>query len=256
MLRSLLVLVVLLAAIFAAPIAHADLQVNVRTDVVVLKDGTKIECIVLMQTSRGVLIVEADPKDKDKTRQRMIPADEVQEVIAGEADGSVAGFQTDFELTHKVIQGTGFRKEDPKKDPKDVKNPKDPKNPVATTPQPPKNPLDPADNPNAIKVIPDQVPLGPGSKFNSRELSDAYLSRFPMLKSAAQNLMGLERVPHLIEQAQKGDPLARRQVEGFLRLFLTDESQLTEKTTASTTPGVKPAKPGRTSRRAVPPAGN
>jgi hypothetical protein len=243
MLRQLLCIPILFVALLAAPSALADLQVNVRTDVVVLTDGTRIECIVLMVTGRGVLIVEQDPEDKEKTRQRVIPAADVKDVINGKAEGMVTGFQTEFELTHKVIQGSGFRKETSKKVAK--KDPKDP-----NTPQTPPKKFDPADTGNAVKVTPDKTPVAPGSKVNPRELSEAYLSRFPVLKSAAQNLIGLDKIPQLIEAAQKGDPLARRQVEGFLKIFLTDSSQLVERPAvqAPVGPGVKPPRQPRQPR--------
>jgi hypothetical protein len=237
MMRRDLLCFFLLLAVSTAPLARADLQVNLRTDTVVLNDGTRIECIVLMVTSKGVLIVEPDPADKDKTRQRVIDAAEVKEVLPGQPDGSVTGFQTDTERAHKVIQGAGFRKEEPKKTAQ-----ADPKSTAGNAGvQAPKAPQDTG---NAVKVTADKTPLGAASKLTAKEIADAYMARFPMLKSAAQNLLGLERVPFLIEQAQKGDPLARRQVEGFLKLFLTDGSQLAEKPAASA-PIEKAAKPRR-----------
>jgi hypothetical protein len=218
--------------------ACADLEVNVRQDKVVLKDGTEIECIVLVVTSKGVLIVEPDPKEPEKTRQRIVPAEQVQKIVRGEPDGTVTGFQTEAELAHKVIQGTGFRKPEPSK-PKTAKPDTlaGPQVPVKIEPKSGKASLLTAGSAQASN-----------SKLAARDLGDTYLSRFPVLKNAAQSLLGLERVAPLIESAQKGDPLARRQVESFLKLFLRDASALNEKAAANTGQPVKPVKQPKPTR--------
>jgi len=217
---------------------HADLQTDQRIDKVVLKDGTEIECMVLMVTRRGALIVEQDPKDKDQTRERIIPNDQIERIDRGESDGTTAGFQTAKDLAHKVIRGSGFRKTEKKKDKKDEEAEKKP-----------------VGNPTLVmgkaKTI-STHPTGTAStgKLTAQDISNSYLSRFPVLKSTAQTLIGSDRLPQLIELAQKGDPLARKQVEGFLKLFLGgDNSALNEKPqVAAPQKTQKPARPERTER--------
>jgi hypothetical protein len=225
---------------FATP-ARADLQVNQRVDKVVLKDGTEIQCIVLMVTSKNVLIVEADDKDKEKKRQRIIPFEDVDHIDYGKSDGSTTGLETDAELAHKVIQGTGFRKEDTKKEKE--KKEKDDKEKKKT---PTGN--QPLDTSKIKNIAPEKLASSTG-KLSAKDLSDAYMSRFPVLKGTAQTLIGLDRVPQLIDAAQKGDPLARKQVEGFLSLFLgADTSSLAEKPDGNTTAPQKPVKPSKPSK--------
>ncbi len=248
LLRLAFLLTVAVLAVGVAPRrAAADLEVSVRVDKVTLKDGTEVECIVLMVTAKGVLIVESDPKEPEKTRQRVIPAEQVESIVHGERDGAVTGLQTETEETQKVVQGTGFRK--PSKTKKDAKEGKDAKD--GGTPKPPGviQGLK-ADKVTTVKIDDPKGPV-PASKLAARDLSDAYLSRFPVLKSSAQNLLGLDRVPQLIEQAQKGDPLARKQVESFLKMFLpADTTSLAEKPVAAQ---AKP-KPPRNTRREPPPS--
>ncbi|HYF48164.1 MAG TPA: hypothetical protein VEJ63_02085 [Planctomycetota bacterium] len=233
----------ILSALLLCFSAYADLQTDARVDKVVLKDGTEIECVVIMITKRGALIVEQDPKDKEQTRERIIPADEIERIDHGEADGSKPnlGFQTDKELAHKVIKGSGFRRTEKKKDKKDEEAEKKP----VTNQQLVMG--------KAKTITTDPLAAATG-KMSAQDLSSAYLSRFPVLKSTAQTLIGTDRLPQLIDAAQKGDPLARKQVEGFLKLFLGgDNSTLNEKpqATAPQKP-VKPAKPERPQRQPAP----
>lgn len=228
---------IFLTALLAAMPAHADLQVNLRKDTVTLNDGTEIECIVLMVTKKAVMVVEADPENKEKTRQRIIPRETVEKIEYGESDGSVAGFQTDTELARKVVQGIGFRNEE--KAAKKEEKPATPANP---------NAVQPLAMGKASKIATEGPAINAAvSKFTARELTDAYFSRFPILKSSAQAMLGADRVPQLIEQAQKGDPLARRQVETFLKLCVqSDTSSLNEKAQQATpSKSAKPPKPAR-----------
>src|SRR5207249_2593340 len=80
------------------------------------------------------------------------------------------------------------------------------------------------------------VPV-PTSKLSAQELRDAYLSRFPDLKVAIQGLLGNDRAVQVIDQAMKGDPLVRRQVEGFLNLVLSGGAQ------TSIAESIAPARP-------------
>jgi hypothetical protein len=59
-------------------------------------------------------------------------------------------------------------------------------------------------------------------------------------------LIGTEGVVSLLESAQKGDPLARKQADEFLKLFLGgDNSALSEKTQPSASTPLK-TKPDKT----------
>jgi hypothetical protein len=205
--------------------ARADLQVNHRKDKVVLVDGTEIVCLVLMETKSGVLIVEADPKDKEKTRQRVISNDQVSKVIHGKPDGTIAGFQTEAELAHKVVQGTGFRKEE-SDEPKINTS-------VAGWGQ--------AQGTSGEKpVVANNVPQ---SALSPKELQEAYMARFPGLKDASSALLGNERTTQLIEQALKGDPLVRKEMENFLGLFVKTETKpAAPEADTSITPSARPIK--------------
>ena len=213
-----------------APSVYADLQVNLRIDKVILKDGTEIECIVLMVTSKAVLIAETDPADPTKARQRVIPADTVEKIIRGEAVGEVTGFHTDKELLQKVIQGSGFRKEEAPA----AKEQKGPLGPKANE----------AEKEGRGKHVARPTDAQPStSKIGAKELADAYLSRFPALKTAAQNLIGLVQTPQLIEQAQKGDPLVRKQVVAFLLLVLNSNAGMPDEKNAAPAAKTPPPAP-------------
>ena len=204
---------VVCVATLLAPLAHADLEVNSRKDVIELTDGTEIVCVVLMVAAKGALIVETDPDDKEKTRQRLIPRDQIAKIKNGKAEGTISGFQTDGELAHKVIQGTGYRQEAKAKTPA--------KGDVAKGPAP----AGPLSLESAkIKKTESDVELAV-TKLSPSDLRDAYLARFPELRPMTQGLLGNERATQLIDQAIKGDPLVRKQVEGFLNLVLAGSNQ-------------------------------
>jgi hypothetical protein len=231
--------------LFIAFSARADLEVNARVDKVVLTDGTVIECVVLMVAENGALIVEGDPKDKASRRQRLIPKNEISKIVRGEANGTISGYQTDTELCHKVIQGTGFRKEEPKKviDKDNVKAPTTAYDPETLA---------------KLKLNKDLAEPVPSSKLTPQELRDAYLSRFPALKETAQALLGNDRALQVLDQAVKGDPLVRRQVEGFLNLVVSQnaapaaiEAVMPNKVTRP----IKPKKPRRDEADVSAPAG-
>ena len=190
---------------------RADLEVNGRVDKIELTDGTVIECVVVMEAANGALILEGDPKDKAARRQRLIPKNQIVRIIHGEANGKIDGFQTDTEQCRKVVQGTGFRKEEPKSkvDKESIKAPT-----TAIS----------ADELARLKLKKDLNGPVPESKLTPQALRDAYVSRFPALKDMTQSLLGTDRAVQVLDQAEKGDPLVRRQVEGFLNLVLAQNS--------------------------------
>jgi|GEM_PF-6689963 len=235
--------------------ACADLQVQVRKDTVKLKDGTEIQCIVLAVTAKGVLIVETDPEDEEATRQRIIPAADVAEILRGEAEGAVAGFQTEHELARKVIQGTGYRKEEaPSKSDKVAKGgkgkekePKTPKVAEKTAPTPAEPSV-----PRNLKPAVEAAAPGPVSKLSAKELSEAYAARFPELKLQAQALLGMDRATQILDMAQKGDVPARAEAESFMKLFMPpDTSTLSENKVVVAPTGTR--RPRRPSALATPP---
>jgi hypothetical protein len=222
-------LVVLLCALCCFSPARADLEVNGRVDKVVLTDGTEIECVVLMVADSGALIVESDPKDKSARRQRLIPKNQIAKIIHGEVSGKIDGFQTDTEQCHKVVQGTGFRKEEPKSK-VDKDNLKAPTTAIS--------PEDLA----RLKLKKELAGPVPESKLTTQALRDAYLSRFPALKDTTQSLLGNDRAMQVLDQAVKGDPLVRRQVEGFLNLVLAQNSAPAVAETTAPPKTLKPIK--------------
>ena len=201
--------VCLAAGLFCAASARADLQVDLRRDVVELVDGTRIECIVLIETRRGVLVAVADPKREGGSKQEFIPADKIRKITRGEGNGQMQGFQTEVELCQKVIQGTGFRPPQPatKKD---------------ETPVVPAGPIQPAQPVNPAQPAPAQ-PLTnrPAPKLSPKELTSAYFSRFPALREAAEQLLGgSANLQETLQRSFEGDPGAREQLEKFLELYL------------------------------------
>lgn len=188
--------------------AHADLQVNLRRDKVELTDGTVIECIVLMQTERVVLVAIKNPDKEDGMLQKIIPIAQVKKITKGPDEGQVKGLKTDTELARKVIQGSGFRKDD-----KDSENtgPAMPTGPVQAV-----QPLVPA--PRPVDNTPKPVA---NSKRSPTEVANEYMARFPDLRAAAQVFLGgADKLPEYFQRAQKDDVLLREQLGGTLNLFL------------------------------------
>ena len=222
-------LAILAVLMFSAPV-RADLQVNLRRDKVELTDGTVVECIVLMQTERGVLIAVKDPDKEDGVIQKVIPAAKVKSVTRGKDAGEVKGFKTEEELARKVIQGSGYRKDDgdaPPPAPVDPTGPVAPVTPLLTDPK-----LKPAE--------PEKVVAN--SKLSPKDVANEYLSRFPDIRAAAQIFLGgSDRLPELFDRAQKGDKVVRDQLEEFLRLFL---SSVQPPVQSKAPPNKQPAKPG------------
>ncbi|MBI3829613.1 MAG: hypothetical protein HY291_08855 [Planctomycetes bacterium] len=195
-----------LAAVLAVPV-HADLQVNLRKDKVELTDGTVIECIVLMETDKSVMIAVKDPDKEDGVIQRVIPSGKVKKITRGPDEGKIKGLKTDAEMASKVIQGSGYRANDHDEDKPPEINPTGPVEAVQ-----PVTPVKTTDN--------TPKPLA-NSKLSPKDIANEYLSRFPDLREAAQVFMGgSDRVGELFQNAQQNDPVLRQQLDGFLTLFL------------------------------------
>lgn len=232
-----------LALFFLGTPSHADLQVNLRADKVELNDGTVIECIVLMETARGVLIAVKDPDKEDGIIQRVIPIANVKKITKGEDQGQMKGLKTEEELARKVIQGSGYRK-----DGHDISKP------LPINPTGPIEVVQPVVGPTKPTGI-DVKPVA-NSKLSPKDVANEYLSRFPDLREAAQVFMGGgERVGELFQTAQTDDPVLHDQLDNFLTLFLKsveppDKSQ--SKQPVKGKPAPPPAKPP--APKATPPA--
>jgi hypothetical protein len=220
----------LLGLFLSAPL-HADMQAFVGQDVVELTDGTRIECLVVMESTRGVLVIRPDPeKGEGAHRQQFIPASQIKSVTRGVRQGETKAFQTDTELARKVIQGSGLRPDDKAK----------PAQPVTPT-----GPIAPVTPPVAQKPGPRPTPtppLGQGKgTLPSKDLIEAYLQRFPALQEAADQLLGGQT--QLAEGLEKAlaEPATRQEAERMLELFF--QTTRTEATPVKTErPGsVKPA---------------
>lgn len=221
------VAVLLAGALIATPV-HADLQVNLRRDKVELTDGTVVECIVLMQTPRGVLIAVKDPNKEDGVIQKIIPANKVKNVVRGEDEGQMKGLKTEEELARKVIQGSGYRKDGTEEAPQPI-NPTGPIEAVQ-----PVAPSKTASN--------DPQPIA-NSKLSPQDVAHEYLSRFPDMREASLVFLGgSDRVGELFQRAQKDDANLREQLDGFLNLFLKSV-QPPEKTIGKRPVGNKPKPP-------------
>lgn len=188
--------------------AHADFHVNVRRDKVELQDGTTLECQVLMETQRGVLVVVKDPENEKSVCQKLIPAGKVKKITRGLDEGQIKGIKTDPELARKVVQGSGYRKE------------------ADLAPKPPVNPTGPVTpaQPYAPPAV-NPPPPGPqpvsNSKLSPQDVAEAYLSRYPALREAAELFLGgSTQVAPLFQRAKEGDATVREPLEGFLNLFL------------------------------------
>ena len=220
--------------------ASADLQVNLRRDTVELEDGTKLECLVLMETPRGLLVVVKDPEKPDGVFQKLIPAAQVKKVTRGPDEGQIKGLKTEAELARKVVQGSGYRKEG--KDPSQLP-PVAPTGPITTA-------LPPVQNQPAEPPAPGVQPAPASSKLSPQQVADAYLSRYPALQEVAQTFLGgTERVAPLIQRARDGDATVREPLEGFLGLFLKSKPAV-----ASPTAPMKPAPTGKIQKPAPPQA--
>jgi hypothetical protein len=229
--RNLRILMLTVASLLFASSVFADLKTNRRVDVVVLKDGTEIQGVIIMSTAKKIVLIVQDTKDTDdakKCRERILSRDEIERIEIGVEEGSHEGFTTEVENAQTVISGTGFRKEEKTETSKsgDKKSP------------PGLGTHAPLSMGKAKTISTEPTVVIPG-KMSSKELAEAYLSRFPVLKSAAQMLIGTEGVVSLLDSAQKGDPLARKQADEFLKLFLEGDSALSEKTPPSASTPLK-----------------
>ncbi|MCZ7649308.1 MAG: hypothetical protein M5U26_29300 [Planctomycetota bacterium] len=211
---------------------RADLEVNTRKDLVTLKDGTEIECIVLMESPRAVMVVVKNPDDPEgKPIQKVIPAEQVAKIERGKWEGTVQGFQTTQEQTQKVVQGSGYRKVEKKE--KDD-------GPVVPVGRIGKVDADTTLLPGPTTPQPKLIS---NTKLDPRQVSDAYLTKYPALVEISELMLGSSKQAEgLFKKAMDGDPEVRKQLESYLNLFLTEPAQAPAVTPGAPAPG-KPAGP-------------
>lgn len=209
-------LAALLLELLAAP-AGADVQVSNRKDTVVLKDGTRIECIVVMSTPRGLLVIIQNPEKEDETHQEFIAAETVKEVIRGQTDAqdTMKGFKTETVETQKIVQGEGFRKAASKKKKKGGE----------TGPVLPTGKIGPAEPlvETGLKTVPVGLQPLANTKLSPKEIVDAYMQRFPELDQAAEYFLGGNaKAEALIKKATSGDVGTSDYLKALLKPLLED----------------------------------
>lgn len=211
---------VLLAALLLellAVSAGADVQVNNRKDTVVLKDGTRIECIVVMSTARGLLVIIQNSDKENETHQEFIPSETVKEVIRGQADAqeTIKGFKTETVETQKIVQGEGYRKAAGKKKKKGAE----------TGPVLPTGKIGPAEPlvETSLKTVPVGLQPLANTKLSPKEIVDAYMQRFPELDQAAEYFLGGNtKAEALIKKATTGDVGTSDYLKALLKPLLED----------------------------------
>lgn len=210
-------LAALLLELLAVP-AGADVQVGNRKDTVVLKDGTRIECIVVMSTPRGLLVIIQNPEKEDETHQEFIPADTVKEVIRGQADAqdTMKGFKTETVETQKIVQGEGYRK---------AASSKKKKKGAETGPILPTGKIGPAEPlvETGLKTVPVGLQPLANTKLSPKEIVDAYMQRFPELDQATEYFLGGNaKAEALIKKATTGDVGTSDYLKALLKPLLED----------------------------------
>lgn len=197
--------------------AGADVQVNNRKDTVVLKDGTRIECIVVMSTARGLLVIVQNPEKEDETHQEFIPAETVKEVIRGQTNEqeTVKGFKTEIVETQKIIQGEGYRKAASKKKKKGGE----------TGPILPTGKIGPAEPlvESGLKTVPVGMQPLANTKLSPKEIVEAYMQRYPELDQAGEYFLGGNaKAEALIKKATTGDVGTSDYLKSLLKPLLED----------------------------------
>lgn len=229
---------------------RADLEVHTHRDTVVLEDGTEIACRVLMLTQKGVLVVVADPDDAEKKSQRIIPSEKIRSIIRDERNGVIEGLLTETELARKVIKGAGFRKAESaagKTDKNDSKGVAEnggrpdaakgsgklkktaggdntPASPFAKSgksngPGPFADALGKTPNAGAVDGQDVKVEMPTGT-LAAKDLTDAYLTRFPDLKNTGLELLGEAQIQDWFNAARDGNDSARKPLENLLKAYL------------------------------------
>jgi hypothetical protein len=224
------------------PVAHAGADVHKRKDVVTLNDGTEVKCTVLTISDEGVLIAETDDIDTSVVTKRLIPKNRIKGIVRGDAHGGEAP-QTEVELAQKVVRGKGFSDVEIHKETDETKrNDIDtgvkvarkketietpaPVETIAAAPE--KESAAPevkkTENPASVTAHPDAAATPqaepPEVILSSKELTEAYMARFPELQSTALDLFGAERIEEVFESARNGNDAARRDLETFLQPFI------------------------------------
>jgi hypothetical protein len=186
--------------------AHADLLTNQRHDKVELEDGTVIECIVVIETPKGVLVLMPG-KAGENAGQKLIPKERVKKITRGTDEGRFQGFQTESETARKVIQGTGFR--DTLKTTAKETGPATPAGPIG--------PIAPIVQPAATGNTAGNVVTAKPMKLTPAEVIKEYLARYPELKTTAGPLLAdPARASQWLDKAITFSPEVRARVEELL----------------------------------------
>jgi hypothetical protein len=189
----------------------ADFRTNDREDKVVLIDGKTIVGIVVMINKRGVLIIVADPNEKDKAEEVFIPAAKIKEVVRGKTRDGVQGFTTEEKDGFREVTGVGSNPSAGKQKKGDdggggtgsggtVKGPTGPSGPWA--------PLTPSTPVKTAAVAGDVT-------AQAKELADWLTGRFPELSRTMRQLVGEKAALDLLISARQSG-VADRQLRTAL----------------------------------------
>lgn len=231
MLRTTLLSIILTFAICGA--THADIEVNARLDTIVLNDGTEIQCLILMMSPAGVVIVETDAKDPEKKTQRTLQRTAIRNIVIGERSSRTEELLTDTEMARKVVMGKSAHKDDKddesklasasKKKSAGKKKASTEKTTDVAAVEPSVKPAAAADEPKRPApdtVKPDAPVALPPDTLPTKELTEAYLGRFPDLQSAAMDIAGAQRIQDWLDGARAGNENARKPIETLLKTYL------------------------------------
>jgi len=168
----------LAAAVICAGAAIADVQVNERSDEIVLADGEKVEGIIVMKTRRAVVIIE-----KNSARQRIIAGEDIVSIKHGAVRAGISGYRTEDVGPHKEIVGEGFRMEERKSE----------QMPADMVPEKP--PFRPQPHPAADKT----------AVQKARDLISSYRNRYPVIGEAIEAFLGSERLAEMLSSQVEGE---------------------------------------------------
>ena len=212
---------------------HADLLLNQRRDKIELDDGTVVECIIIMETPTGVLVLLPEKTEGQGAGQKIIPRARIKNITKGTDEGRMQGFQTETDTARKVIQGTGFR---------DTLKAKDN---APATPGGPIGPIAPIVQPAGTGTgIPVPAAYAKPMKLSPSEVVKEYLARYPELKQSGGWLLNdPSRASQWLDKAITSSPEVRARVEDLLNRLNQSQAE-----TLTQGPMVAPGAPSRGGR--------